>query len=398
MTNEATVRAAYTFVESMVDRCDGYGQSAPMWHGWALREAYIVGHQAALSAACPEGHVIVPREGAAAGEETYIDRLSRIYTKPDVDEGRVNLSRNHRAAPAEDEETRQLRETAARIFSHSAEQVRSVVDRLAGRAGAAAGKGECGRCEGKGKGRLPTGEEYDCAACKGTGQRPVEPGWHNNPDCPTCNGTGRASPAAGEVEDDVWSVPAEEAAQHVMDTLAAVRTQKFPNSPYHAFTRLQFSAERLAKLVLRAAPTPETDKAKEALRPSGMNWDQLHQIGTALAARDAEIERAAIERCACYIETRDWWADKETRTKAAAGIRALTSPAEQEGEMAMNEREIAGVRRAVTWLHERAAEMNDPHAQQVLNSAATNLGWALRRWQNGTAIPPPAQPEAHDDE
>lgn len=34
-----------------------------------------------------------------------------------------------------------------------------------------------------------------------------------------------------------------------------------------------------------------------------------------------------------------------------------------------------GVRTAVTWLHNRAAEMNDPHAQAVLRSASTNLGW-----------------------
>lgn len=34
-----------------------------------------------------------------------------------------------------------------------------------------------------------------------------------------------------------------------------------------------------------------------------------------------------------------------------------------------------GVRAAVTWLHKRADEMNDPHARAVLNSAATNLGW-----------------------
>lgn len=35
-----------------------------------------------------------------------------------------------------------------------------------------------------------------------------------------------------------------------------------------------------------------------------------------------------------------------------------------------------GIRAAVTWLHERANEMNDPHAKVILNSAATNLGWA----------------------
>lgn len=33
-----------------------------------------------------------------------------------------------------------------------------------------------------------------------------------------------------------------------------------------------------------------------------------------------------------------------------------------------------GLRYAVTWLHERANEMNDPWAKAVLNTAAFNLG------------------------
>lgn len=33
-----------------------------------------------------------------------------------------------------------------------------------------------------------------------------------------------------------------------------------------------------------------------------------------------------------------------------------------------------GVRACIHWLHERAQSMNDPHAQQVLNSAAFSLG------------------------
>lgn len=44
-------------------------------------------------------------------------------------------------------------------------------------------------------------------------------------------------------------------------------------------------------------------------------------------------------------------------------------------EMDAQGRMTAGVRWAITWLHERAREMNDGHAQQVLHSAATNLGW-----------------------
>lgn len=34
----------------------------------------------------------------------------------------------------------------------------------------------------------------------------------------------------------------------------------------------------------------------------------------------------------------------------------------------------AGQRWAITWLHERAKSMNDPHARDVLNSAAFQMG------------------------
>lgn len=38
-----------------------------------------------------------------------------------------------------------------------------------------------------------------------------------------------------------------------------------------------------------------------------------------------------------------------------------------------------GIKWAVTWLHRRAAEMNDPHARLVLNSAAFGIGWQAKR-------------------
>lgn len=38
-----------------------------------------------------------------------------------------------------------------------------------------------------------------------------------------------------------------------------------------------------------------------------------------------------------------------------------------------------GVRWAVTWLHNRALEMNDPRAVLILNSAAFNLGARAKR-------------------
>lgn len=33
-----------------------------------------------------------------------------------------------------------------------------------------------------------------------------------------------------------------------------------------------------------------------------------------------------------------------------------------------------GIKWAITWLHERANEMNDPHAKTVLDCAAFNMG------------------------
>ena len=44
----------------------------------------------------------------------------------------------------------------------------------------------------------------------------------------------------------------------------------------------------------------------------------------------------------------------------------------------MHDRMVAGIRWAITWLHKRADQMNDPHARQVLNDAAFNLGNDLR--------------------
>lgn len=51
----------------------------------------------------------------------------------------------------------------------------------------------------------------------------------------------------------------------------------------------------------------------------------------------------------------------------------------------MDNREVAGVRRAITWLHEEAKTMNDVHAQIVLNNAAFHLGVELKRWRGDLA-------------
>lgn len=38
-----------------------------------------------------------------------------------------------------------------------------------------------------------------------------------------------------------------------------------------------------------------------------------------------------------------------------------------------------GIKWAVTWLHERANEMNDPHAKAVLDAAAFEMGNDAKR-------------------
>ena len=49
-----------------------------------------------------------------------------------------------------------------------------------------------------------------------------------------------------------------------------------------------------------------------------------------------------------------------------------------------------GVRWAISWLHERARSMNDPHAKAVLNTAGFNLGVEWSRVKPGT---PATQPD-----
>lgn len=50
-----------------------------------------------------------------------------------------------------------------------------------------------------------------------------------------------------------------------------------------------------------------------------------------------------------------------------------------------------GVREAVTWLHKRAREMNDPRAVSILNAAADHLGgWRSRN--AAKTVPAPLSP------
>lgn len=53
------------------------------------------------------------------------------------------------------------------------------------------------------------------------------------------------------------------------------------------------------------------------------------------------------------------------------------------------------LRWSVTWLHARAAEMNDPQCKAFLNSAATNLGWDIEK-KMALLIEPITSPEQWD--
>lgn len=68
--------------------------------------------------------------------------------------------------------------------------------------------------------------------------------------------------------------------------------------------------------------------------------------------------------------------------------------AEREAPRALAERRLQAKerRRAVQWLHERAASMKDPKARAILHSAATNLGWHNSR-EKGPAAASPGQTE-----
>jgi hypothetical protein len=52
-----------------------------------------------------------------------------------------------------------------------------------------------------------------------------------------------------------------------------------------------------------------------------------------------------------------------------------------------------GIRFAITWLHKRANEMNDPKAKQVLDSAAFSLGVEHAHKRRGCTCD--AQPGGH---
>lgn len=62
----------------------------------------------------------------------------------------------------------------------------------------------------------------------------------------------------------------------------------------------------------------------------------------------------------------------------------------------------AGIRVAVTWLHNRAGEMNDWRARDVLNAAGFNLGTAYSekvaklRAQRAAKAPPSAELQSTD--
>ena len=53
------------------------------------------------------------------------------------------------------------------------------------------------------------------------------------------------------------------------------------------------------------------------------------------------------------------------------------------------------IRACVAWLHRQSAEMNDPHAKQVLNAAAFQLGTAASQKRAGCICPSHGRMKPH---
>lgn len=116
----------------------------------------------------------------------------------------------------------------------------------------------------------------------------------------------------------------------------------------------------------------------------------------------AEKPRGICEECRYHRPSKShgWQWDECLHPSARSYRRATTYCGEQRhlevrcGRLAnwfvpirrekMDHREVHGVRRAITWLHERAKEMNDMHARAILDSAAFSLGVDLKKWRGET--------------
>jgi hypothetical protein len=87
---------------------------------------------------------------------------------------------------------------------------------------------------------------------------------------------------------------------------------------------------------------------------------------------DAELEAAVTAWQRDHLHSRRW-------SEFAAAINAAIAPREPtEKNHSRSEPYRQGYRAArkdaIEWLHSRARSMNDPHARDVLNSAAFNMG------------------------
>jgi len=76
----AKTQAGFAHVDAVKPRADAYFGISPLWHGWAIREAFVAGaewQEARTSAALPGEGETETRKALDAAREQQIDRVAR---------------------------------------------------------------------------------------------------------------------------------------------------------------------------------------------------------------------------------------------------------------------------------------------------------------------------------
>lgn len=119
----------------------------------------------------------------------------------------------------------------------------------------------------------------------------------------------------------------------------------------------------------RTAPEGNLQTNLAGSAPEATGRDHLRGIG-----KDGQRAMNALAR------------EQEARRSAAKAAPEVSEPSREKQDHAATPRSRSdrkfgqrdGIRYAITWLHNRANEMNDPHARAIINSAAFSLGNEIR--------------------
>lgn len=87
------------------------------------------------------------------------------------------------------------------------------------------------------------------------------------------------------------------------------------------------------------------------------------------------IPRTSVENEQMVLNADRLLLSSKALQQAQSGGEAVTQPKTNNDFRRLGFRD--GLRHAVTWLHARAKNRKDPDATQILDSAATNLGWTI---------------------